>query len=152
MVTVELNNVFGAKVVVTITYMINRCPSIALGMNTPKKVWSCHPADLDNLRLFGCVVYAHIRQDKVEPRALVCMFLGYPEGVKACRLWCLEPGHMRCITSHYVAFDEANMTFKKIGDVCQNAKIYEEEQERKEFPIKVEHLGNEVDNHEENPY
>ena len=67
---------FWAEVVVTAVYLINRCPSTALGMKTPEKVWSGHPPSLDRLRVFDCLAYAHIRQDKVEPRDLKCMFLG----------------------------------------------------------------------------
>ncbi|GJW95323.1 retrovirus-related pol polyprotein from transposon TNT 1-94 [Tanacetum coccineum] len=34
------------------------------------------------LRTFGCVAYSHIKQGKLEPRAVKCVLLGYPEGVK----------------------------------------------------------------------
>ena len=81
-----LKKVFWAEAVSTTTYLISRCPLIALHMKTPKKVWLGHPPNLDKPRVFGCIAYAHIRQDKVEPRALKCMFMGYPEGVKAYRL------------------------------------------------------------------
>ncbi|KAA0066172.1 putative polyprotein [Cucumis melo var. makuwa] len=29
-----------------------------------------------------CTTYVHTKQSKVEPRAIKCMFIGYPEGVK----------------------------------------------------------------------
>ena len=91
LVSVGLKKVFWAVDVVTATYLINRCPSISLGMKTPKEVWSGNPSNLDILRVFGCLTYTHIRQDKIGPRALRCMFLGYYEGVKDYRLKCLEP-------------------------------------------------------------
>jgi ATP-binding cassette subfamily B (MDR/TAP) protein 1 len=75
--------VFWAEAVVTTTYLINTCPSTSLGMKTLEEVWSKYPYNLDRLRVFGCVAYAHISQDKVKHRALRCMFLGYPERVKA---------------------------------------------------------------------
>lgn len=151
LVSVGLKNVFWAEVVMTIAYLINRCPSTALGMITPKEVWSGHPSDLDKLRVFGSVTYAHIRQEKIEPGALRCMFLGYLKGVKAYRLWFLEPGHRRCIISRDVVFNEVETTFKKTDDTSQNANISKEEKEQEGFHVKVEHLGNEVHNHGENP-
>lgn len=62
-------------------------------MKKPEELWSGHPPNLDRLRVFGCVAYAHIRQDKTEPRALRYMFMGYLKGVKASRLRYVEPGH-----------------------------------------------------------
>ena len=116
LISAGLPKVFWAEAVTTIAYMINRCPSIALNFKTPKKVWSGHPPDYLNLRVFGCSAYAHIRKDKLEPRALKCIFLGYPEGVKAYKLWCLEPGMRKCIIRRDVAFNEGvmgNLTSKE---------------------------------------
>ena len=102
-----------AKAVTTAAFLINRCASIALNFRTPDEIWSRHPPDYKKLKVFGCIAYAHIRQDKLEPRALKCIFLGYPEGVKAYNLWCLELGMRRCIVSRDVVFNEnvmANLT------------------------------------------
>ena len=68
-----------------------------------------------NLKVFGCSVYAHVKQDKLEPRAVKCVFLGYPEGVKAYRLWCLEPGMRKCIISMDVVFNELEMEIQSAG-------------------------------------
>src|SRR4051812_28991555 len=70
-----------------------------------------------------------------------CMFMGYPEGVKAYRLWCLEPGHRRCITSRDVVFNEAEMAFKKIDDDDDRSA---EELEQVEIPSEVEQVDSKL--------
>ena len=96
----------------TACYLINRCPSTTINMKTSEELWSGHSPSYDRLRVFGCVAYAHIRQDKLEPRAIKCMFLGYPQGVKGYRLWCLELGNRICIISHDVVFNECEMAYE----------------------------------------
>ena len=83
----------------TACFLINRCPSTALNKKTPEEVWSGHPPTYDRLRVFGCV-------------ALKCMFIGYAEGVKGYKLWCLEYGHNKCIISRDVVFNESEMAYK----------------------------------------
>ena len=89
--------------------MLNRCPSTALNLKTPEEAWSGHPANYSRLKVFGCTTYAHVKQDKLQPRALKCIFLGYPEGVKGYKLWCLEPGFRKCLISRDVVFNETEM-------------------------------------------
>lgn len=108
-------------------------------MRKRKEIWSSHPPDLDKLRVFGCLAYTHIRQDKVEPITLRCMFLGYPEGFKGYRLWCVEPCHRKCITSRDVVFNEVVMAFKKTGDAGRSAEISGEELELGEFFVEVKY-------------
>ena len=107
LVSAGLKKVFWVKAIMTAAYLINKCPLTTLGMQTSEEVWSGHPHSLARLRVFGCLAYAHIRQDKVEPKVLGCVFLGYPKGIKAYKLWRLYPGYMRCITSRYIVFNEA---------------------------------------------
>lgn len=89
LVSAGLKKVFWVEVVVTAEYLKNRCPSTTLWMKTPEEVWLRYPSNIERLRVFGCVAYAHIRQYKVEPKAMKYMFLGYSEGVKTYRLWCI---------------------------------------------------------------
>uniref|UniRef100_A0A803PN72 Retroviral polymerase SH3-like domain-containing protein n=1 Tax=Cannabis sativa TaxID=3483 RepID=A0A803PN72_CANSA len=50
--------------------------------------------------------------DKLQPKAIKCMFLRYPGGVKGYKLWCLEEGFKKCIVSRDVIFNEKVMAIK----------------------------------------
>ncbi|KZV56298.1 hypothetical protein F511_00295 [Dorcoceras hygrometricum] len=110
-----LPRMFWAEAVVTASYLINRCPSTALEFKTPQEVWTGHRPDFSNLRAFGCTAFAHIRQDKLQPRAKKCVLLGYPENVKGYKLWCIETGEERCLISRDVVFNEEEFPLKSKG-------------------------------------
>ena len=57
-------------------------------------MWSGTLANYENLRIFGCPTYPHIKEGKLEPRVLKCIFLGYPDGVEGYKLWCPEKRKM----------------------------------------------------------
>lgn len=97
-----LPKMFWGEAMSIAAYLINRCPSTALGFKTPQEVWSGKPANYSRSRTFCCIAYAHIRKDKLEPRALKCVFIGYLEGVKGYKLWCLEPNQRKCLISRDV--------------------------------------------------
>jgi len=107
---------FWAEAVKTACYLINRCPSTAIDLKTPMQMWSDHKTDYTKLKVFGCTTYVHIKQGKLEPRALKCIFIGYPDGVKGYKLWCLEPGHKRCMISRDVTFNESDFQNRKSDD------------------------------------
>ena len=70
------------------------------------EMWNGEPADYSNLKAFGCHAFVHLKQDKLEPRVVRCVFLGYPEEVKGYRLWCTEPGKQGRIISKDLVFVE----------------------------------------------
>ena len=102
----KLPKAFWAEAVMTACYLINRCPSTAIELKTPMQLWTSHPVNYNWLKVFGCTAYAHVKQGKLDARALKCIFVGYPEGVKGYKLWCLEKGHKRCFISRDVVFNE----------------------------------------------
>ena len=102
----NLSKHFWAEAVNTAIYLINRSPSSALDFKTPQEVWSGKPQNLSNLRVFGCPAYAHISQGKLEPRAVKGFFIGYPEGIKGYKIWCMNGKPSRTLISRDVVFDE----------------------------------------------
>ena len=99
---------FWAEALHTTTYLVNRSPSTAIEFKTPMEMWTGAKPNLSNLKSFGCSAFAHHRDSKLGVRALRCIFLGYPEGVKGYKVWCLEDGKERLINSRNVFFNETD--------------------------------------------
>nr|GEY32997.1 Gag-Pol polyprotein [Tanacetum cinerariifolium] len=98
-----LPKTFRAEVTFTATYLINRSLSREIEKKTLIEMWSGHPSDYGMLRIFGCVAYPHDKQGKLEPRAVKCVLLGYPEGVKGYKLYRLDDESFKIVTSRNVA-------------------------------------------------
>ncbi|KAL0296165.1 UNVERIFIED_CONTAM: Retrovirus-related Pol polyprotein from transposon TNT 1-94 [Sesamum radiatum] len=65
--------------------------------------------DLSYLRIFGCSAFVFQNSDKLEPRAVKCVFISYPEGIKGYRLWLrCQPG-FKVVISKDVTFNESKM-------------------------------------------
>lgn len=56
--------------------------------------------------LFGCKTYAHVSDGKLDPRAIKCIFVSYPKGVKGYKLWVDELEKQKCFVSREVTFNE----------------------------------------------
>ena len=121
-----------AEVVSTVFYCINKSLSTTIGFKTPQEAWSGMNANYSELKTFGYIAYAHLKQDKLEPRALKCIFIGYPQGVKRYKLRCLEPRHKKCIIRRVVMFNELQMEnlilpFKSAGSQSSQVQVKSEE-------------------------
>ncbi|KAK4407943.1 Retrovirus-related Pol polyprotein from transposon TNT 1-94 [Sesamum angolense] len=75
----------------------------------PEHVWSGKNVDLSSLRVFGCSAFVFQNNDKLEPRAQKCVFIGYPEGVKGYRLWLRNQTGFKVVISKDVTFNEYEM-------------------------------------------
>ena len=105
---------FWAEAVATAVYIINRTPSSANDYNIPEEVWLGKAPGYRHLRRFGCIMYVHIDQGNLKPRALKGVFIGYPTGVKGYRVWLLED--RKCVISRNAVFREA-LVYKDIQKV-----------------------------------
>jgi len=57
--------------------------SSAIGGKTILEVWSEKAAqDFDSLRVFGCLAYYHVKEDKLDPRAKKGVCVGFKRGIK----------------------------------------------------------------------
>ncbi|KAG8502550.1 hypothetical protein CXB51_000089 [Gossypium anomalum] len=98
---------YRVEVACTACFLIKRSPSVTIEKKTPQEVWSGNPADYSDLKIFGCPVYAHVDNGKLEPRSIKCVFLSYKTEVKGYKLWCLE--NKKVMINRDVVFDETAM-------------------------------------------
>ena len=96
------------------SYLVNRSPSTAIEKKTPQEVWFGSPTDYSVIKIFGCAAYVHVDKEKLAPRSVKCVFLGFKPGVKGYKLWCLED--KKVIYSRDVVFDEAAMLMRPSHD------------------------------------
>ncbi|GKB48500.1 retrovirus-related pol polyprotein from transposon TNT 1-94 [Tanacetum coccineum] len=105
----------------------NGSPSIAIEKKTAMEMWSGHQRDYDLMMVFGCVAYSHVKQGKLEPRAVKCIFLWYPKGVKGYILYRLDDELPKIVTHRNVVFNESVMYKDTLKDSGAGTDKYVEE-------------------------
>ncbi|KAL5766458.1 hypothetical protein ACOSP7_017075 [Xanthoceras sorbifolium] len=84
---------FWTDCILSAVFLINRTPSPLLQHNTPyHMLYKTAPSD-SSFRVFGCLAFASslaANRSKFHPRARVCVFIGYPPGIKGYRLYDME--------------------------------------------------------------
>ncbi|CAN1779045.1 Retrovirus-related Pol polyprotein from transposon RE1 [Linum perenne] len=98
-------------------YLINRIPTPILQNHSPyEKLFKAVP-NLRNLKVFGCLYYAstlHHNRTKFQPRAVQCIFVGIPVGIKGYKV--MEIESKRVLISRDVIFYENIIPFKTCSD------------------------------------
>jgi hypothetical protein len=111
----------------------NRSPHRILKDMTPEEAFSGKKPNVENLRIFGCLVYSHIPKDKrnkLEPSGKKGIFVGYNDSSKAYRIYI--PEQHKIEVSRDVTFNE-NMAFKKsIEETIEEEEIEEPNDESTE--------------------
>ncbi|KAF7135561.1 hypothetical protein RHSIM_Rhsim08G0049500 [Rhododendron simsii] len=90
------------------THVLNRSPTLAVQNMTPEEAWSGRRPAVDHFRIFGCVAYAHIpdqKRKKLDDKGEKCIFLGVSDQSKAYKLY--NPITKKILISRDVIFDEA---------------------------------------------
>ena len=81
---------FWAEAIMAANYVRNRCISSSLDGKTLFQLWTGKLPDVSNLRSFGCKAFVLDKfpnRDKLGPKALKGVFVGYPEEAKGYRVW-----------------------------------------------------------------
>ena len=116
---------YWSQAVLTATYLINRLPSRVLNSKSPLEVLKNRKIDLSHLKVFGCICYVHIQantRDKLDPRAVKCVFLGYSSTQKGYK--CFNPSTRKLMVSRDVKFDESSFFFPDSLDVKSQGEYY----------------------------
>ncbi|CAL5403117.1 unnamed protein product [Camellia sinensis] len=88
-------------------HLLNRSPTIAVRNMTPEKAWSGRQPSVAHLRIFGCIAYAHVpdeKRKKLDDKGVKGIFLGISEQSKAYKLY--NPITEKIVISRDVVFDE----------------------------------------------
>ena len=88
-------------------HVLNRSPTLEVRNKTPEEAWSGTKPSVAHFRVFGCVSYAHIpdnKQTKLDSKSLKCVLLGVSKESKAYRLY--DPLSHKIIISRDVIFKE----------------------------------------------
>lgn len=83
------------------------------------------------MHIFGCPVYYHVTESKLDPRAKKSLFIGVSNKVKGFRLWSSEL--KKLVISRDVTFDEASMFPKK----CSDGDIQRKEKDVEKVELEV---------------
>lgn len=104
------------------TYLINRVPTKALKNQTPYECLRNKKANIDHLRVFGCLAHAKIESvilRKLDDRSQTLVHLGIEPGSKAYRLY--NPTTKRIVVSRDVVFNEkAYWNWKGVDEKVNN--------------------------------
>ena len=83
-------------------YIVNRASSTFLDFKTFEEVWSCTTIDHSDLKVFECLAYMLVNDEKLESRIKSVFFLVILSRVKRYRLWCLDPKFSKFMISRHV--------------------------------------------------
>eukprot|EP01018_Ginkgo_biloba_P027384 Gb_35302 [translate_table: standard] len=102
-----LSNEYWAEAVGTAIYLLNRSPTKSVRDKSPQEAWSNEKPNVEHLRVFGCVAYAHVpkqKRTKWDDRGEKCIFIGYSDQSKAYKLY--NPITKEMIISRDIEFIE----------------------------------------------
>jgi hypothetical protein len=100
--------VFWAEAMCCANYIQNRSLHKALDGTTPFEAWCGRKPSVKHFKVFGCTAWARIPPQKrkaLEPQRKICIFVGYPDHLKAYKL--MDPETHEIFYERSVHFEES---------------------------------------------
>ena len=120
-----LDNTYWGECVLTSVYIMNRLPSSVLANKSSFEILHKDKPDYNDMRAFGCLVFAanpaiNAQADKLQPRGIPCVFVGYAPSQKGVRLLNLITKTL--FVSRDVTFREDVFPFNRKTDSAEYLK------------------------------
>ena len=115
---------------------MNRSPYTSIYFQIPEEGWSDNPVDYFMLKIFGCPMFAYVKDRKLAPRTVKCMFLAYASESKGYRM--CYPDYEKVIQSTDVTFNEKAMSSSGKESVTSSASADDQEDASRKVEIEVE--------------
>ena len=109
---------FWSQGVITTAYLINWLPSKSLTFISPGELLTTKKPSLSHLKVFGCSYYVHIsssQHDKLDHKAVKCMFLGYSPTYKGYKCYNLTINKL--VVNRDVQFDENTPYYSSSSEI-----------------------------------
>lgn len=109
-------NKFWGESVLCATYLINRMPLQSIDNQTPYFRLYKESANLDHLKIFGCLVYfstSRVNRSKFDSRAAIGMFVGYSNTQKGYKVYDLKSNSI--VFTRDIVFQENIFPYKIIS-------------------------------------
>ena len=120
-------------------HILNRSPTLAVQNMTQEEAWNGRKPVVDHFRIFGCIAYAHIPDEKrrnLDKKGEKCIFLGVSDKSKAYKLY--NPNTMIIVISRDVVFDEKGTWSWKQNGVKENIPVDFDDDEKWQQPMENE--------------
>ncbi|KAB2598442.1 hypothetical protein D8674_001362 [Pyrus ussuriensis x Pyrus communis] len=119
--------------------LINNMPCKSLSFSSPYLILYQKVPDLHSLKIFGSAVFPWLRpynSNKLQPRSVMCVFLGYSQGYKG--VICYNLQTKKFILSRHVCFDESLFP-AKLAPYNRPARLDrpEEQEQPRSAPVMV---------------
>lgn len=118
---------FWAEAVNLAVHVLNRTGTSTVPEKSPYELWHNKEVKFDHLRIFGAEVFVHVpkeKRQKLDPKAVKCIFVGYSTHSKSYRVW--NPVANRIEIARDVIFLlEESMATLEIGDADKNTGVDE---------------------------
>jgi hypothetical protein len=98
---------FWPEAVKWVIHILNRSPTLAVKNVTPEEAWSGIKPSVSYFRIFGCIGYVHVpdqKRSKLDDKSVKCVLLGVSEESKAYKLY--DPIKKKIVISRDVKFQE----------------------------------------------